>query len=382
MSFSIYKSTLVLCTGDSVLIYNLENKTENIISLPKLEGEKEIKAHNREDIESFHTLTSVIFSKDGQYYLVCTNRKQLCLFRTKNSELISNRAMARAASRVRFLPNNDVIVADKSGDAYLFSSSKPTENGQLLLGHLSMLLDILVTDDKKYVISADRDEKIRVSMFPNSYNIISYCLGHKNFVTNIAILPHDKNVLISTGGDGTLMFWDFQKGKELLTVYFHEKLSQNDLLQLNKTLKENDLEEHVTVSPVKHLEILQINDNQSVVTISFYCSNIIIVYNVVNAQNNLKVEYVESITIEKEPLEHHLKEQRLWILMDSNIQIYKFNGKSFVVDEIYTNEIIVLNESWKKLHSASIRTLLPVLYKRKFDSVQEYQERKKSRLIK
>ena len=32
--------------------------------------------------------------------------------------------------------------------------------------------------DQKYVITADRDEKIRISHFPNAYNIKAYCLGH------------------------------------------------------------------------------------------------------------------------------------------------------------------------------------------------------------
>ena len=31
------------------------------------------------------------------------------------------------------------------------------------LGHLSMLLDLQISLDSKYVITADRDEKIRVS---------------------------------------------------------------------------------------------------------------------------------------------------------------------------------------------------------------------------
>ncbi|XP_008217681.1 tRNA (guanine-N(7)-)-methyltransferase non-catalytic subunit wdr4 [Nasonia vitripennis] len=383
MSFSIYDSNVILCSGDNVLVYNLESKTKNVITLPKLVAEKEIKAHNREDIESFHTLTSVAFSDDGQYFLVCTNRKQLCLYSTRDGfKLVSNRTMPRAASRVRFHSNNDVVVADKSGDAYLFSSSRPDEAGQLLLGHLSMLLDILVTDDQKYVITADRDEKIRVSMFPNSYNILSYCLGHKNFVTNIAIVPHDKDILVSSGGDGTLMFWDFKTGREILRVYFHEKLSQNDLLKLNQTLKENDLEEDVTVSPVKHLKVMQVNNSTSVVAVTFYCSSAILFYSISNKQDDLKVEYLDFISIDKEPLECQFYKDHLWILTDSKIEIYKFDITKFVIDATLNTEIKELNEQWKKLYNTSLKTLLPVLYKRKFDSVQEYQERKKTRLIK
>ncbi len=53
----------------------------------------------------------------------------------------------------------------------------------LLLGHLSMLLDATVSLCERYLVTCDRDEKIRISCFPNAYNIHIYCLGHTEFVT-------------------------------------------------------------------------------------------------------------------------------------------------------------------------------------------------------
>ena len=32
--------------------------------------------------------------------------------------------------------------------------------------------------EDKFVVTADRDEKIRISCYPNSYNIHQFCLGH------------------------------------------------------------------------------------------------------------------------------------------------------------------------------------------------------------
>ena len=41
-----------------------------------------------------------------------------------------------------------ILVADKSGDAYRFSVDDGAHTGDLLLGHLSMLLDIVsIVDD-------------------------------------------------------------------------------------------------------------------------------------------------------------------------------------------------------------------------------------------
>jgi len=48
-----------------------------------------------------------------------------------------------------------------------------------MLGHVSMLTDILLSKDEKYVITSDRDEKIRVTKYPKTYIIKNFCLGHK-----------------------------------------------------------------------------------------------------------------------------------------------------------------------------------------------------------
>ena len=46
----------------------------------------------------------------------------------------------------------------------------------------------MITRDDRYIITADRDEKIRVSKFPNSYNIKTFCLGHTEYVNDTSIL--------------------------------------------------------------------------------------------------------------------------------------------------------------------------------------------------
>ena len=95
-------------------------------------------------------------------------------------------------------------MADKSGDVYLYPVSGEDggeEDDHLLLGHLSVLLDLRLDRTGRYLVTCDRDEKIRVSRFPNSYNIHNYCLGHTEFVTAIDFLGEDR--LVSGGGDGT-----------------------------------------------------------------------------------------------------------------------------------------------------------------------------------
>lgn len=96
--------------------------------------------------------------------------------------------------------------ADKSGDVFKFDLNE-SGDGNCILGHLSMLLDIKLSN--KFVLTCDRDEKIRVSHYPNAYNIHNYCLGHTDFITSMELLNDTK--LISGSGDGTLKTWEFLK---------------------------------------------------------------------------------------------------------------------------------------------------------------------------
>ncbi|KAK2578047.1 hypothetical protein KPH14_008464 [Odynerus spinipes] len=382
MSFCIYNSDIVMCNNDHLIIYNIDDNLVNTITLPHLECDKVVNIHNNVDIESYHMIISTVFSNDGKYFLVCTNRKQLCLYEWNSKRLISNRVLPRAASRVKFSPSNDIVVADKAGDAYLFSITSSIENGSLLLGHLSMLLDILITDDGKYILTTDRDEKIRVSMFPHSYNIVSYCLGHSKFVTNICELPHDKKVLMSSGGDGTFILWDYEYGKELLSVNFSEKIPKCDVDKFNQTLKTNNYDEYVNVLPVKHLKTEILNELSSLLIISFYSSNMLLVYNIDGTmKSHLTATWVQTVIMDDEPLDCFLKNHRMWVLNSSGVIVYNLENTNFVPDSTLNKTLKELNETWMSLSSSTLRqNLFPILYKRKYDNVQQYLERKKSRL--
>ena len=80
-----------------------------------------------------------------------------------------------------------------------------------------MVLDLKLSRCGKFIITCDRDEKIRVSHFPNAYNIHNFCLGHSDFVTCLEMF-HENNMMVSGSGDGTLKVWDFLKGTVLSSV--------------------------------------------------------------------------------------------------------------------------------------------------------------------
>ena len=85
---------------------------------------------------------------------------------------------------------------------------------QLLLGHVSMLTDIVNAQvgTRSYILTADRDEHIRVSRgVPQAHIIEGFCFGHEAFISKLCMTQ--SGLLVSGGGDADLMIWDWQDYK-------------------------------------------------------------------------------------------------------------------------------------------------------------------------
>ncbi|CAG8557145.1 11835_t:CDS:10 [Ambispora leptoticha] len=140
-------------------------------------------------------------------------------WKLKNSRSVVKRVVSLAFDQT----DAKIIAADKFGDVYRSFPIDLLENNvkgssQLLLGHVSMVTDMALTPTNKYIITCDRDEHIRVSRYPNSYNIESFCLGHTHFVSKLHIIPWAADFLISGGGDDFVALWDYVHGTLLQTL--------------------------------------------------------------------------------------------------------------------------------------------------------------------
>lgn len=165
------------------------------------------------------TIQHVKLSPNGLLLAVTTSgQKALLIYecRPEHAKLVSIRSLARASSAINFAADNKtLLITDKTGDCYLFDCENYKQPGKLILGHLSVVYDVLLTPDEKFVITSDRDDKIRVSNFPNCFEIEGYCLGHREFVSAVRLLPFDDNILLSISGDETLKLWNYREGKKL-----------------------------------------------------------------------------------------------------------------------------------------------------------------------
>lgn len=111
---------------------------------------------------------------------------------------------------------------------------------ELLLGHVSMLTDIAYAkvDSRSYIITADRDEHIRISRGPPQAHIIEgFCFGHESFVSKLCLTQ--SGYLVSGGGDDDLFVWEWQSSRLV------EKLSIRDVA-LNHIKSRSDLSHMIT----------------------------------------------------------------------------------------------------------------------------------------
>ncbi|OBZ66832.1 tRNA (guanine-N(7)-)-methyltransferase non-catalytic subunit TRM82 [Grifola frondosa] len=181
--------------------------------------------------------------------------KKLKVWQIDGLKLLSERELPKRPTEIRFTRDGQtILVADKFGDIFSYplhpgpaapststttgaskrgalTSHENPSNGTLILGHTSLLTSFLLSADERYIISADRDEHIRVSWYPQGYNIERYCLGHEKYfqsrlavVININGLLHRRFVsaihvpafapatLVSGGGDPMVKVWDWMSG--------------------------------------------------------------------------------------------------------------------------------------------------------------------------
>lgn len=67
--------------------------------------------------------------------------------------------------------DSSLVIADKLGAVTRYSVVEPEKEGDVLLGHVSVLVDCKFLDSGRYLATADRDEKIRISCYPQTYDI-------------------------------------------------------------------------------------------------------------------------------------------------------------------------------------------------------------------
>ena len=171
------------------------------------------------------TIRSISISTDGSTIATAGEDKRVIVWsKTNEWQPVRIFMHTKKVMVVEILVDGSVVFADKFGDFFRLKSDNETHatpaaaesedsdadetstQTELLFGHLAAVSTALYSAEKQLLVSADRDEKIRLTKFPKVWNIESFLFGHKRYVSSLAWFGLDG--LVSAGADGIIILWD------------------------------------------------------------------------------------------------------------------------------------------------------------------------------
>lgn len=199
------------------------------------------------------SIRAICFDASGRLFASAGDEKLVKIWMTDSWRCIRTVCADKRVSAVAISHDGlFVVFADKFGVVWAVSLDGGGEGQALcakkpvpILGHYcSIITTLKFSPDGRFIASADRDFKIRVTIFPReplkgAHEIQSFCLGHTDFVSCLAfVCPSDYPLgfLLSGSGDSTVRLWDFNSGCLLATCEVGNMLKA---LESNETDKGN-----------------------------------------------------------------------------------------------------------------------------------------------
>lgn len=176
--------------------------------------------HQSEQQGAVSTLVGIEVSICGSYLFGMYSSKLICCWDVKSESVMGHAVLPKKCSSIVYKAVDDtkgmLVLSDKFGDIWALNA--PTLSKKVLVGgHTASVVTDMVTTTiatTSYLATSDRDEKIRITRFPNLLQIQTYCLGHKSVITSISFLninsdaSGDKSHLVSCGWDNAICLWD------------------------------------------------------------------------------------------------------------------------------------------------------------------------------
>lgn len=201
----------------NVVFISVENEVIKLKISDENDANRQIYSFDKGGVSS---VISVTCTKDGKLLSAAFANKWVCCWNSEGlllgSKLCNKRPTALAFANFNHSSGiilQTLLISDKSGEIWA-TDIPEMKNIIRLAGHTaSVITDMEMAPCGSLLITADRDEKIRVSNFPQLAGIETYCLGHTNVVTSIGFIKlQNKFFLVSSGWDHALCLWDYTDG--------------------------------------------------------------------------------------------------------------------------------------------------------------------------
>ncbi|XP_074583667.1 uncharacterized protein LOC141839747 [Curcuma longa] len=225
-----YEKSVAVAVGSELRLFDLEGDCS--VSLINDSG------------GSPHTdsIRTIKFGANGRFFASAGDDKLVKIWVTNPWRCIRTVPADKRVSAVAIsYSGHHVAFADKFGVVWLIEIDEEKvqplkfDKPVPILGHYCSIITRLdFSADDRFIVSADRDFKIRVTVFPKeplngAHEIQSFCLGHKDFVSCLAFVypfGHADGFLLSGSGDSTVRLWDFVSGTLLATCEVRAKAGQ------------------------------------------------------------------------------------------------------------------------------------------------------------
>lgn len=184
--------------------------------------------------EPFHkdSIRAMRYGAKGKLFASAGDDKTVKIWSTESWRCIASVCSEKRVSAVAISDDGlHVCFSDKFGVVWVvdlpgFEDNKTLVNKKavpILAHYCSIITSLEFSPSGQHIISADRDDKIRVTVFPKNpldgaHEIQSFCLGHTEYVTSLAFIctpDCPEGFLVSGGGDSTMSF------QKLLTLHIH-----------------------------------------------------------------------------------------------------------------------------------------------------------------
>ncbi|XP_078063861.1 tRNA (guanine-N(7)-)-methyltransferase non-catalytic subunit wdr4 [Mustelus asterias] len=227
-----------------------------------------------------------------------------------------------------------------------------------------MLLAVAVSPDSRYVITADRDEKIRVSLLEQPYIIQAFCLGHHEFVSELSIPLNHPHLLVSGSGDGTVRLWEYENGKQL------HCLELSDLQPCE--------------SPKTRCAVVRLVHCRGADFFAVLCDNFSAVYIVELDVESGRLIYRHTLTVKQRVWDMAFDDSGgLWVLTGDMAVLYQLQEGAWqeIPDHPERTRIKdIIRANWPVFPGSTTGISYNNLYKMSVDNMTEYQLKKQQRI--
>lgn len=237
----------------------------------------------------------------------------------KNAELRAQGNFQPAATNLTVHTKRNLRSLEAQQKQKLFTPRKEVLafEHKLLLGHVSMLTDATFAvreiegKSRGYIITADRDEHIRISRAaPQSHIVEGFCLGHTEFVSKVRLVP-STDLLISGGGNEWIGVWDWVNSKLKASINIKQHLSKF----LTPTPEDKDPQ--VAISGIWVVPVQNQPGNHAVVIASEKVPALLVISTSTIGDSQTQVTIVDEQLQGSNPLDLTVIDQRVLVSVDA-----------------------------------------------------------------